>query len=412
MKQTTFEIIQTAEKKVSEQFKFIDEIKEFNQEKVLDAFIKNQVGMQHFYTVSGYGHDDIGRETLDNVFADVFHAEKAMARPHFVSGTHTLSCCLFGCLRHGDKLLSVAGTPYDTMEEVIGKRGNYKQSLMGHGISYDEVPLINDPGEVDFDTLSKKVDKNTTMVLIQRSRGYSLRKSLDIRTIKKIVEVVKSKNPNCICFVDNCYGEFVEKLEPTDVGADLIAGSLIKNAGGGIVEAGGYIAGKDELVELVAASLTAPGIGREGGAMFNQTRLIFQGLFMAPSVVSEAVKGAVLASQVFEDIGFISTPKPQEIRTDLIQTIKFGKKEPLLEFCKTIQQCSPVESYLTPVPDTVPGYDDDLIMAGGTFVEGSTIELSADGPVRPPYAVYMQGGLNYAHVKITLSRVLDKLNNL
>lgn len=412
MKQTTFEIIQTAEKKVSEQFKFTDEIKEHNQEKVLDAFIKNKVGMQHFYTVSGYGHDDIGRETLDNVFADVFHSEKAMARPHFVSGTHTLSCCLFGCLRHGDKLLSVAGAPYDTMEEVIGKRGDYKQSLMGHGISYDEVPLINDPGEVDFETLSQKVDKNTTMVLIQRSRGYSLRKSLDIQTIKKIVETVKSKNPNCICFVDNCYGEFVEKDEPTDVGADLIAGSLIKNAGGGIVEAGGYIAGKDELVELVAASLTAPGIGREGGAMFNQTRLMFQGLFMAPSIVSEAVKGAILASQVFEDIGFVSTPKPHEIRTDLIQTIKFGKKEPLLEFCKTIQQCSPIESYLTPVPDVVPGYEDDLIMAGGTFVEGSTIELSADGPVRPPFAAYMQGGLNYAHVKITLARTVDKLANL
>lgn len=412
MKQTTFEIIQTAEKKVSEQFKITDEIKEYNQEKVLDAFIKNRVGMQHFYTVSGYGHDDIGRETLDNVFADVFHTEKAMARPHFVSGTHTLSCCLFGCLRYGDKLLSVAGAPYDTMEEVIGKRGDYKQSLMGHGISYDEVPLINDPGEVDFDTLSKKVDKTTTMVLIQRSRGYSLRKSLDIQTIKKIVETVKSKNPNCICFVDNCYGEFVEKDEPTDVGADLIAGSLIKNAGGGIVEAGGYIAGKDELVELVAASLTAPGIGREGGAMFNQTRLMFQGLFMAPSVVSEAVKGAILASQVFEDIGFVSTPKPHEIRTDLIQTIKFGKKEPLLEFCKTIQQCSPIESYLTPVPDVVPGYEDDLIMAGGTFVEGSTIELSADGPVRPPYAAYMQGGLNYAHVKITLARTVDKLAKL
>ncbi len=409
MKQSTKDIIQTAEKKVESQFKQIDEIKEYNQEKVLDAFIKNKVGMQHFYSVSGYGHDDMGRETLDNVFADALHAEKAMARPHFVSGTHTLSCCLFGCLRHGDKLLSAAGSPYDTMEEVIGKRGNFRHSLMGHGVQYDEVPLINDPGEIDFDELSRKVDASTTMVLIQRSRGYSLRKSLTIDTIKEIVKTVKAKNPDCICFVDNCYGEFTEKEEPTDVGADLIAGSLIKNAGGGIVEAGGYVAGKDELVESVAASLTAPGICREGGAMFNQTRLMFQGLFMAPSVVSESVKGAVLASQVFEDIGFISTPKPHEKRTDIIQTIKFGKKEPLLEFCKTIQECSPVESYLTPVPDTVPGYDVDLIMAGGTFVEGSTIELSADGPVRPPYAAYMQGGLNYAHVKIALARTVDKL---
>ena len=247
------------------------------------------------------------------------------------------------------------------------------------------------------------------MVLIQRSRGYSLRKSLTIEVIKKIVETVKSKNKNCICFVDNCYGEFVEKQEPLEVGADLIAGSLIKNIGGGIVEAGGYVAGKGDLVEMVAANLTAPGICREGGAMFNQSRLMFQGVFMAPSIVAEAIKGAFLASQVFEDIGFVSTPKPNEVRTDLIQTIEFGKKEPMLEFCRTIQQCSPVESYLTPVPDVVPGYEDDLIMAGGTFIEGSTIELSADGPVRPPYAVYMQGGLNYAHVKIVLKRTLEKL---
>lgn len=410
MKNKSIEIINSAENKITEQLKKIDEIKEFNQEKVLDAFIKNQVGMQHFYTVSGYGHDDMGRETLDNVFADVFNAEKAMARPHFVSGTHTLSCCLFGCLRHGDKLVSVAGAPYDTMEEVIGKRGNYKHSLMGHGILYDEVSLT-DSGDINFEELKNKIDNTVTMVLIQRSRGYSLRKSLTIQKIKEIVEVVKSKNPKSICFVDNCYGEFVEKQEPLDVGADLMAGSLIKNAGGGIVEAGGYVAGKEELVEMVAASLTAPGICREGGAMFNQSRLMFQGLFMAPSIVSEAVKGAVLASQVFEDIGFISTPKPNDTRTDLIQTIEFGQKEPMLEFCRTIQQCSPVESYLTPVPDVVPGYEDDLIMAGGTFIEGSTIELSADGPVRPPYAVYMQGGLNYAHVKIVLKRTVDKLVN-
>lgn len=410
MKNKSIEIINSAENKITEQLKKIDEIKEFNQEKVLDAFIKNQVGMQHFYTVSGYGHDDMGRETLDNVFADVFNAEKAMARPHFVSGTHTLSCCLFGCLRHGDKLVSVAGAPYDTMEEVIGKRGNYKHSLMGHGILYDEVSLT-DSGDINFEELKNKIDNTVTMVLIQRSRGYSLRKSLTIQKIKEIVEVVKSKNPKCICFVDNCYGEFVEKQEPLDVGADLMAGSLIKNAGGGIVEAGGYVAGKEELVEMVAANLTAPGICREGGAMFNQSRLMFQGLFMAPSIVSEAVKGAVLASQVFEDIGFISTPKPNDTRTDLIQTIEFGQKEPMLEFCRTIQQCSPVESYLTPVPDVVPGYEDDLIMAGGTFIEGSTIELSADGPVRPPYAVYMQGGLNYAHVKIVLKRTVDKLVN-
>jgi len=409
MKEKSLEIIKQAELKVQAQIKKTEETALFNQKKVLDAFIKNKIGMQHFYTVSGYGHDDIGREALDSLFADVFGSEAAVARPHFVSGTHTLSCCLFGCLRHGDKLVSVAGAPYDTMEEVIGKRGNYKASLMGHGVLYDEVPLKGESGDIDFESLEEKIDKTVTMVLIQRSRGYSLRKSLNIDTIKRIVETVKSKNPECICFVDNCYGEFVEKLEPTDVGADLIAGSLIKNAGGGIVEAGGYVAGKKDLVDLVAQALTAPGIGAEGGAMFNQARLMFQGIFMAPSIVAEAVKGAILASQVFEDIGFISTPKPTDARTDIIQTVKFGKAEPLIEFCKTIQEFSPVESYLTPIPDTVPGYEDKLIMAGGSFVEGSTIELSADGPLRPPFAAYMQGGLNYSHVKIVLTQTVDKL---
>ena len=401
-------IIQQAEEKVKKYFELVDEIKEYNQEKVLKAFCNNKIGLEHFSTVSGYGHDDMGREALDKVFAEVFRAEKAVVRNHFVSGTHTLACCLFGNLRYGEKLISVAGTPYDTMEEVIGTRGDKRASLIGHGVLYDEVPLINGL-DVDLEGIKNKVDETTNMVLIQRSRGYSLRKSLTIETIKKIVEIVKSKNPKCICFVDNCYGEFVEKLEPLEVGADLIAGSLIKNPGGGIVEAGGYIAGKGEYVDQAAYRLTAPGIGSEGGAMLNQSRLIFQGLFMAPSIVSEAVKGAILASQVFEDIGFVSTPKPHEIRTDLIQTIKFGAPEPLIEFCKTLQSYSPIESYLTPVPDEVPGYDDKLIMAGGSFIEGSTLELSADGPVRPPYAVYMQGGLNYAHVKIALKGIVDKL---
>ncbi len=402
------DIVKNAEIKVKQYFERVDEIKEYNQEKVLKAFYNNKIGLEHFATVSGYGHDDMGREALDKVFADVFKAEKAFARIHFVSGTHTLACCLFGNLRHGEKLISVAGAPYDTMEEVIGTRGDRRASLIGHGVLYDEVPLINNM-EVDLEGIKNKVDKSTNMVLIQRSRGYSLRKSIDIETIGKIVEIVKSKNPNCICFVDNCYGEFVEKLEPLEVGADLIAGSLIKNPGGGIVEAGGYVAGKEEYVNQAAYRLTAPGIGVEGGAMLNQLRLIYQGLFMAPSIVSEAVKGAILASQVFEDMGYISTPKPNEVRTDLIQTIKFGAAEPLLEFCKTLQMYSPVESYLTPVPDEVPGYDDKLIMAGGSFIEGSTIELSADGPVRPPYAVYMQGGLNYAHVKIALKGIVEKL---
>ncbi|MDY6382432.1 MAG: methionine gamma-lyase family protein [Cyanobacteriota bacterium] len=406
------EIIKQAEKAISKQFEIIDEIRDYNQEKVLQAFCDNKVAPEHFYTVSGYGHDDLGRFVLDKVFAQVFKAEKAIVRIHFVSGTHTLACALFGNLKHGDKLLSVAGTPYDTMQEVIGTMGDEEtknSSLIGNGVLYDEVPLINN-SEIDFEGIKNKVDDSTTMVLIQRSKGYSTRKSLTIDVIEKICKIVKSKNPNCICFVDNCYGEFVEEKEPLEVGADLIGGSLIKNPGGGIVEAGGYIAGKEIYVNRAANRLTAPGIGDEGGAMFNQHRLIFQGLFMAPSVVSDAVKGAVLAAKIFDEIGYNSLPKYDEKRTDIIQNITFGKAVLLEQFCRTIQSLSPVNSYVTPIPEYVPGYEDKIIMAGGTFIEGSTIELSADGPLRPPYVAYMQGGLTYAHVKIALKKFLDKIN--
>lgn len=409
---TSKEIIKQAERDLREQFEKIDDIRDYNQEKVLNAFVENRVAPEHFYTVSGYGHDDLGREVLDKVFAQVFKTEKALVRIHFASGTHTLACALFGNLRHGDKLLSAVGTPYDTMQEVIGTMGDEetrRSSLIGNGVLYDEVPLINGM-DVDFEKLEKMVDSSTTMVLIQRSKGYSTRKSLTIETIERICEIVKSKNPNCICFVDNCYGEFVDTKEPLEVGADLIGGSLIKNPGGGIVEAGGYIAGKELYVERAANRLTAPGIGSEGGAMFNQHRLIFQGLFMAPSVVSEAVKGAVLASKIFDEIGFDSSPKYNEKRTDIIQNITFGSPEPLEHFCRTIQSLSPVNGYVTPIPEYIPGYEDQVIMAGGTFVEGSTIELSADGPMRAPYVAYMQGGLNYAHVKIALEKILDKVN--
>lgn len=409
---TSKEIIKQAERDLREQFEKIDDIRDYNQEKVLNAFVENRVAPEHFYTVSGYGHDDLGREVLDKVFAQVFKAEKALVRIHFASGTHTLACALFGNLRHGDKLLSAVGTPYDTMQEVIGTMGDEetrRSSLIGNGVLYDEVPLINGM-DVDFEKLEKMVDSSTTMVLIQRSKGYSTRKSLTIETIERICKIVKSKNPNCICFVDNCYGEFVDTKEPLEVGADLIGGSLIKNPGGGIVEAGGYIAGKELYVERAANRLTAPGIGSEGGAMFNQHRLIFQGLFMAPSVVSEAVKGAVLASKIFDEIGFDSSPKYNEKRTDIIQNITFGSPEPLEHFCRIIQSLSPVNGYVTPIPEYIPGYEDQVIMAGGTFVEGSTIELSADGPMRAPYVAYMQGGLNYAHVKIALEKILDKVN--
>ena len=407
------EMIKKAQDSLKEQFEIIEDIRDYNQEKVLEAFFDNKVAPEHFYTVSGYGHDDLGREVLDRVYAQVFKAEEAIVRIHFASGTHTLACALFGNLKYGDKLLSVAGAPYDTMQEVIGTMGDdetKRASLIGNGVIYEEVPLINNT-DIDFSKIEQKVDKTTTMVLIQRSKGYSTRKSLTIETIEKICKIVKSKNPDCICFVDNCYGEFVDKREPLEVGADLIGGSLIKNPGGGIVEAGGYIAGKELYVNRAANRLTAPGIGSEGGAMFNQHRLIFQGLFMAPSVVCDAVKGAVLAAKIFDEIGYDSYPKYNEKRTDIIQNITFGKPELLEQFCRTIQSLSPINAYVTPIPEYIPGYEDQVIMAGGTFVEGSTIELSADGPMREPYVAYMQGGLTYSHVKIALQKFLENLNH-
>ena len=403
--------IKQTEKSLTNEFETINDIRDFNQKKVLQAFLDNKVAPEHFYTVSGYGHDDLGREVLDNVFAQVFKTEKALVRIHFASGTHTLACALFGNLKAGDKLVSVAGAPYDTMQEVIGTAGDEetkRASLIGNGVLYDEIPLLNNI-DIDFEKLEQTINETTTMVLIQRSKGYSTRKSLTINIIEKICKIVKSKNPNCICFVDNCYGEFVETKEPTEVGADLMAGSLIKNAGGGIVEAGGYIAGKTLFVNRSANRLTAPGVGSEGGAMFNQHRLIFQGLFMAPSIVSEALKGAVLASKVFEEIGYETYPKYNEKRTDIIQNIIFNNPEHLEEFCRTIQSLSPINGYVTPIPENIPGYEDKVIMAGGTFIEGSTIELSADGPMRAPYVAYMQGGLNYAHVKICLEEIVKKL---
>ncbi len=403
-------IVDKAQNEVLDRFFELDKIAEFNQKKVLSAFYNNKIGEEHFYTVSGYGHDDIGRSALDKVYSDVFKTESAIVRPHFVSGSHTIACALFGVLRHNDRLVSIAGEPYDTMQQIIGSRKSedYDSSLMGCGVKYSEVPLKNEK-TVDFDNIEKYLLPDTKMVLIQRSRGYSLRDSLTISDIEKIIKIVKGKNPNICCFVDNCYGEFTQTQEPTEVGADLIAGSLIKNPGGGIVEAGGYIAGLKKYVDLAARRLTAPGIGSEGGAMHNQTRIILQGLFLAPSITIGALKGAVLASCVFENLGFKTLPKVNDTRCDLIQTIEFDSINQQQTFCRMVQKYSPIESYLTPIPDTVPGYDCNLLMAGGSFIEGSTIELSADGPTRPPYAIYMQGGLSYYHVKIALKGIVAEL---
>ena len=404
-------IVENAQNSLDSLFRELDKIAEYNQKKVLDAFILNKIGEEHFYTVTGYGHDDIGREALDKVFADVFKTEAAIVRPHFVSGSHTIACALFGVLRYGDRLVSIAGEPYDTMQQIIGSRegcDDFETSLIGHGVKYSEVPLKNEL-EVDYENIEKYLLPDTKMVLIQRSRGYSLRKPLTIDDIEKIIKIVKAKNPDICCFVDNCYGEFTEKLEPTEVGADLIAGSLIKNPGGGIVEAGGYIAGKKKYVDMAARRLTAPGIGAEGGAMHNQTRIILQGFFMAPSIVNGALKGSILTAKTFEDMGFNTFPASSDKRTDLIQTIKFNNEKEQQAFCTMVQHNSPVQSYLTPIPDTVPGYDCNLLMAGGSFIEGSTIELSADGPVRAPWAIYIQGGLSYFHVKIALIGVVEEL---
>ncbi len=380
-----------------------------NLKRVLQAYRDHRIGPQHFAGVTGYGHDDLGREVLDQVFAQIVGAESAAVRVQLVSGTHAIACALFGVLRPGDELLAVCGAPYDTLEEVIGLRGENNGSLRDFGISYRQLELID--GQVDWASLATTINEDTRLVLIQRSCGYSWRKSLTIAEIKKMISIIKEQNPECICFVDNCYGEFVETQEPTMVGADLMAGSLIKNPGGTIAPVGGYLAGKTELVERACCRLTAPGIGREGGSSMDLNRLLFQGLFMAPGIVGEAVKGAHLWAWTFDTLGYAVNPKPLELRTDVIQAIQLGSPTKIQSFCRAIQEYSPISSYLEPVPDIVPGYADNVLMAGGTFIEGSTIELSADGPLREPYTVYVQGGTHLAHVELAIEHVLETLES-
>lgn len=392
-------LIENAEKDLASYFQSLEKIEQTNFNKVLKAFINNKVGEQHFSWVTGYGHDDLGRQKIDQVFREVFNTESAIVRPHFVSGTHAISCCLFGCLRPKDELVSIYGKPYDTLHPII-------KSLIDFGITYKQIPLKND-FDIDIDAIPKFVSPKTKMVFIQRSKGYHWRKSLTISDIEKIISIIKKINKNIICFVDNCFGEFTESLEPTDVGADLICGSLIKNIGGGIVPAGGYIAGKKELVKLSSERLTAPGIGEAGGCMFDLSRIILQGLFLAPHVVSQILKGISLTGYVFEKNGFVVNPGPYETKTDIVVAIKLNDKDLLEKICKTVQANSPVNSYLTPVPCKLPGYEDEVIMAGGTFIEGSTIELSCDGPIREPYILYWQGGLNYLHTKFVLSKLFN-----
>lgn len=392
-----------------EQFSRIDEISEYNQLKVQKAFIDNGISESHFVSSTGYGYGDRGRETLDKVWAQVFGAEDALVRHNFTCGTHTLATALFGVLRPNDKMLCVSGTPYDTIHNVIGISGEGMGSLKDFGIKYDEVPLKND--RLDYEAIEKAVDDSVTMVYIQRSRGYELRPSLSVAEIEKVCQIAKAKNPNTIVMVDNCYGEFVEKLEPTEVGADLIAGSLIKNAGGGIATTGGYIAGRHNLVEKCAYRLTTPGLGKEVGATLNMNRKLYMGLFFAPHTVGEALKSAVYISALFEHFGYSVTPKYNETRHDIVQSLGLENPESLVAFCQGIQSGSPIDSFVLPEPWDMPGYDSKVVMAAGAFTLGSSIELSADAPIREPYYAWIQGGLNFYSAKICAKLAAQKMED-
>lgn len=401
-------LVEQTELEIRQAFLDIERISEQNQWKVIEAFQNHKVSDFHFAGSTGYGYNDRGREVLDLVYADVFGAEQALVRPHFASGTHTISCALFGVLRPGDELLYITGKPYDTLHKVIGKGQDGSGSLADWGISYQSIDLLED-GQVDWNTVEGSIKSNTKVIGIQRSRGYDWRASFNIAQIQEMVTRIREIAPHVIIFVDNCYGEFTELLEPTEVGVDLMAGSLIKNPGGGIAETGGYIAGKKQYVEAASYRLTAPGIGGEVGAMLGTLRGMYQGLFLASHLVSQAVKGSVLAAAVFEKLGFETKPTWQEKRTDLIQAVRFGQADHLISFVQGIQQAAAVDSHVTPEPWDMPGYEHAVIMAAGTFIQGGSLELSADAPIREPYIAYMQGGLTYAHVKYGLLTSLEKM---
>ena len=391
-------------------FRRIEQMSEENTLKVLTAMRECKVSDIHFNTSSGYAYDDIGRSKLEELYAKVFAAESALVRTQFVSGTHALATVLFGILRPGDKLVSLTGTPYDTMQTVIGHTASSSGSLKEYGILYDELPL--NEGRVDVERIADVLDERTKMVLIQRSRGYSRRPTLLIEDIREICHQVHRLKPDCICFVDNCYGEFVESLEPTQAGADIMAGSLIKNPGGGLAPTGGYIVGREDLVELASYRLTAPGMGAELGASLVNNRLFFQGLFLAPHVVSQALKGALFAAGIFENLGYTTYPRISDERGDIIQAIELGTAEKLVAFCSGVQKYSPVDSFVKPEPWDMPGYTDQIIMAAGTFVQGASIEFSADGPLRPPYNVYLQGGLTFEQVMFGILGAAEEIRQL
>ena len=391
-------------------FNHVDEVAEVNTLKVLDAMRECKVSEAHFNTTSGYAYDDIGRSKLEELYAKIFGAERALVRTQFVSGTHALATVLFGILRPGDELVSLTGKPYDTMQTVIGYDNPSPGSLKEFGVLYNELPMVD--GKVDMAGIKSVITEHTKMVEIQRSRGYSMRNPLSIEDIRAITAEVHRIKPDCVCFVDNCYGEFVDTLEPTQVGVDIMAGSLIKNPGGGLAPTGGYIVGRDKLVELASYRLTAPGMGDELGASLANNRLLFQGLFLAPHVVAQAIKGALFAAGMFANLGYKTLPLPTDVRGDIIQAIELGTAEKMVAFCGGIQKYSPVDSYAAPEPWDMPGYADKIIMAAGTFVQGASIEFSADGPMRAPYNVYLQGGLTMEHAMIGIMGAAQAIEDL
>ena len=403
------EIIIKAENELKEQFSIIDDICEYNSDKVLSAFQNNQVSEIHFNETTGYGYGDLGREVIEKIYADIFHTEDALVRGQFISASHALTVTLFGLLRPNDIMLSISGKPYDTLDSVIGLTEN-NSSLKSFGIKYEQIDLIDN--DFDYERIQERLSNTKSkikLIEIQRSRGYSLRESISLEKIEKVIKAIREVDSSVIIMIDNCYGELTNKIEPSDLGADILVGSLIKNLGGGIAPNGAYVVGKHDLIELVAERLTLPGEGREVGPSLGMNKKILQGLFMAPSVVSSSLKTAILTAKVMENLGYKVSPKSTDIRTDIVQTIEFGNSKDLINYVQGIQIGSPIDSSSLPIPDDMPGYDDQVIMAAGAFVQGSSIELSCDAPLREPYVAFQQGGLTYEYGKLGLMKAVERI---
>lgn len=407
IKEDVIELSKKIEKDLDPIFKEVEEIEECNSLKVLSAFQKYNLSEMHFNGTTGYGYGDIGRDTIESIFADIFKAEDSLVRTQFISGTHAISTLLFGILRPNDTLISISGKPYDTLDEVIGIVEN-KSSLQSYGVKYEQIELVND--DFDYKAIEERVKKgNIKLIEIQRSRGYSTRKTIDLEKVEKVIKLIKDIDRNIIVMIDNCYCEFVTKKEPIEVGADVVVGSLIKNLGGGIAPNGGYIVGRKDIVELAAERLTAPGLGKEVGPSLGINKQILQGLFFAPQVVASSLKTAIFASRMLEELGYNVEPKFNDKRADIVQTIEFNDREKLIKFCQGIQAASPVDSNSVPMPWDMPGYTDQVIMAAGAFTQGSSIELSCDGPIRPPYTAFLQGGLTYGYGKLGILKAISRL---